>query len=507
MRVVPLETGAVFADKYRIDGVLGKGGMGVVYAATNLAVGRRVAIKVMEAGDADPDTRHDLLRRFKLEAQAAAVIDHPGIVDVLDMGETEDGSPYIVMEFLEGATLKAVLKQMKALTVAQAVAVMAPVLEALKAAHAAGVVHRDIKPANIFLCTKPRRVIKVLDFGISRFGEGSGVTQTGVSMGTPQYMSPEQVRGERGVGAESDLYSVGAVLFALLAGKPPFSSEGGEMATLARVLSEPPPALAEVKPGLPPSVCELVDGLLVKDRAQRAHDADEVRRALLELAEPDAEPVWAAAQVAVKTELSKGTPRPASGSNSKRSAPGVLAMAGKTPSRPTVVSRPQPRHTVEVEPPKPSRGLVSVAAVVAGVLVLAAGAAFALWPKPPPPPPPPVVPDAVALPLKVVPDDAPAPAAPADVDVTLSADPKETRFVVDGDTLDCNPCTLKRAPGTKLTVKAQAEKFVASELEVLFDKPHETHVALAPVAAPTTPGKKPGKKPTSLTVDEANPYK
>jgi hypothetical protein len=199
MSVATLETGAVFAGKYRIDGVLGKGGMGVVYAATNLAVGRRVAIKVLDFGIS----------------------------------------------------------------------------------------------------------------GISRIGEGSGLTQTGVSMGTPQYMSPKQVKGERGVGPESDLYSVGTVLYHLLSGSAPFDAEGGEMATLARVLTEPHTPLRQVQPGVPVALGKLVDNLLVKDRAHRERDALEVRRIRLAVAAPDEEAVWAAAQAAMKVELAKGvTPSP-----------------------------------------------------------------------------------------------------------------------------------------------------------------------------------------------------
>ena len=146
-------------------------------------------------------------------------------------------------------------------------------------------------------------------------------------------MAPEQLRSGRNAGPASDLYAVGAVLYALLTGRPPFDSEGGEMATLARVLSNVPTPLAEVEPDLPDELCALVDGLLVKDRTLRERDAMEVRGALLAIAEPDAEAIWAAAQVAVKQELSRGTPRP--GSNSKRSSPGVLAMPGRTPSKPS----------------------------------------------------------------------------------------------------------------------------------------------------------------------------
>jgi hypothetical protein len=279
------------------------------------------------------------------------------------------------------------------------------------------------------------------------------------------------------------------------------------MATLARVLSNVPTPLAEVQPEVPVALGKLVDGLLVKDRAHRERDAMAVRGVLLAVADPDDGPVWAAAQVAVKNELSKGTPRPGSGSNSKRSSPGVLAMPGRTPSKPSNPTVRSPGRGAAVDQTvalTPSRRPLVLAGAFAVVAVLIAGAAFALWPRPPPPVP--VAPDSVALPLKVAPDVPPPAPVPANVDVTLSADPKEARFVVDGEALSCNPCTLTRPPGTKLTVKAGAERFVENELEVVFDKPHETHVALAPVPSVPPAGKKP-KKPKSLTVDEANPYR
>jgi serine/threonine protein kinase len=506
MGAAALETGAIFAEKYRVDGVLGKGGMGVVYAATNLAVGRRVAIKVMDTGDADDETRADLLHRFRLEAQAAALIEHPGIVDVLDMGETAQGAPFIVMEFLEGATLKATLKQLKVMTPGQAVAAVAPVLEALAAAHQAGVIHRDIKPANVFLCTRPRRVVKVLDFGISRFGAGSGLTQTGVAMGTPQYMSPEQVKGERSVGPESDLYSVGAVLYYLLTGAAPFSTEGGEMATLARVLTEAHTPLQAVRPDLPPALAQLVDGLLVKDQARRERDAAKVRNALLSLAPPEEEPVWTAALAAVKVESAKGgTPRPGS---SKRSSPGVLAMADRTPTRPSADSRADATRSERASrgdagaSPRP----VALIAALAVMLLLLGGGLIALFLRPEPAPP--VVSADSPPTAKAPPADRQPAAAPATVDVTLTADPREARFTVEGAVLDCNPCTLSRQVGERLRVSASAARFVTSEVDVLFDQAHAQHVALSPApTAATPPAKKPRKPADSLTVDESNPYR
>jgi eukaryotic-like serine/threonine-protein kinase len=499
---VTLETGSTFAGKYRIDGVLGRGGMGSVFAATNLSVGRRVAIKVMDTSNVDEGQRAGLLHRFKLEAQAASLIDHPGIADVIDMGETQEGAPFMVMEFLEGATLKAVQKVLGPLTLGQTMAVLDPVLDALAAAHAAKVIHRDIKPANIFLTTRPRQAVKVLDFGISRFGAGTGLTQTGTAMGTPQYMSPEQVRGEKGGGPEADLYSVGALIYALLNGKPPFDSDS-DMAVLARVLTDKHVPLIDVA-NVPPALSRLVDRLLTKDRNARPSNAAELRQTLLTFAAPDPEPLFQAALLAVKGELARGTPRPNTGSSSR---PGVLAMP-RTPSRTTsaAVQRPQEPEPAEHElvktpsdtllpeeaavVPSRSRGMVFGLGLV--VVALVAVGAVALFREPPSPVP-------VVVPEKTTPN---APKL-AEVAVTLSAEPASARFVIDGAPRDCNPCTLTQKPGTTVAVKALAEHFVTKEFDVAFDHPREQHLVLAP---DPTDVKKP-RKTKSLTVDEANPYR
>lgn len=277
-----LEAGTTFAGKYLIDGVLGKGGMGAVYSATNKAIGRRVAIKVLIADLAD---REDVLKRFELEARAAAVINHPGIVDVLDMGETDDGEPFIVMEYLEGATLKAVYKKHGVFSPAEAVGVITPLLDALAAAHTANVIHRDIKPANVFLCTRPQRLVKLLDFGISRFGQSTGLTHSGTAVGTPKYMAPEQVLGQKTLGPGADIYSVGAVLYELLGGRAPYDADS-DIATLAKLLKEEHDPLGTVRPELPAKLCAFVDSLLVKEPERRPRDATKVKEALHALVKP-----------------------------------------------------------------------------------------------------------------------------------------------------------------------------------------------------------------------------
>jgi hypothetical protein len=468
----------------------------------------------MDTGNADDEQRAQLLHRFQLEAQAASLIDHPGVVDVIDMGETDAGEPFIVMEFLEGATLKAAQKQLGRLTLGQVVSVLAPALEALEAAHAVQVVHRDIKPANIFLCTRPKKVVKVLDFGISRFGEGTGMTQTGTAMGTPQYMAPEQVRGEKQVGPEADLYSVGAVIYALLSGRPPFDSEN-DMAVLARVMTEEHTPLIDVVPDVPPKLSALVDQLLVKDQAKRPKSAAKLRDALLALAAPDDAGLWTAAASAVRAELSKGTPRPGSRSGSR---PGVLAMKGTgsrsgvksrtgAPPGETKVARPT-TGSPEAPPTRSSPALV-VGALVALVAVGGAGAWFVLSQGTPTTTKAPVKPVAV-LPVKQAAVVEPVkPTAPTTVEVKLTAEPAEARFFVDGVKQADNPHVVRGEVGASMKVRVEAEHYVSNEFALVLDESRERPVTLVPEAKKPTPtGTGTVKKPKgTLSVDESNPYR
>jgi tetratricopeptide (TPR) repeat protein len=284
MPLTPLGPGSLLAGKYLLGGLLGRGGMGSVYEAVHVGVGKQVAVKVLEERFAhDPG----LLKRFELEAQAAAVIGHPGIVDVLDVGRTDDGRAYMVMERLHGVTLRDLELVQRPMPVGQVVAVIAPALEALHAAHLKGVIHRDLKPGNLFLTVEG--AVKLLDFGISKFSsQGEGMTQTGVVLGTVGYMAPEQLRSGRNVGPASDLYAMGAVLYALLAGRPPHKAEH-DAETVAQILTVDPEPLQSRRPELPPALCALVDGLLVKDPELRPKVAGEVRAALLACAAPDLE--------------------------------------------------------------------------------------------------------------------------------------------------------------------------------------------------------------------------
>jgi serine/threonine-protein kinase len=251
--------------------------MATVWEAENEA-GQRVAIKMLAADFAQ---NGELVARFFLEARAASFIAHPGIVRVLDTGQTPWGAPFLVMEELVGLSLADLLERHGRFSPAQAVSVLAPILDAVAAAHGAGVIHRDLKPANVFVTLT---AVKLLDFGISKvLASDARLTQTGMVFGTPAYMSPEQVRDAKDATPASDVYSVGALAFELLTGAPPFAANN-PLALAAKVLSEEAPQLQAVQPELPAALCRIVDRALSKDpalRPPRAHVFKEQLEALV----------------------------------------------------------------------------------------------------------------------------------------------------------------------------------------------------------------------------------
>ena len=259
----------LIGGRYRVLRLLGQGGMGAVYEAENTWTKRRVALKLMRPEVAN---RADFVRRFMHEAQSAALLAHPNIVDVLDMGEDpEHGTLYIVQGFLTGRDLRALLRAEGRLTVQRSIALLAPVMEALVLAHSRGIVHRDLKPDNIFLAETPRGVVPTLiDFGIVKVTSDDGaVTSAGALLGTPFYMAPEQARGDTTLDARADVWSLGVVLYEMLAGVRPASAPNSS-ALIARIIYEDPRPLAEVAPDLPADVTAVVMGALQRD-PQRRH--------------------------------------------------------------------------------------------------------------------------------------------------------------------------------------------------------------------------------------------
>jgi eukaryotic-like serine/threonine-protein kinase len=298
----PVALGAVVAGKYRVDRVLGSGGMGVVVAATQLELDRPVAIKFLVA---DAAKAPDIVARFAREARAVAKIQGEHVARVLDVGVLDDGLPYMVMEYLEGADLAQRIAHEARLPLPEIARYLLEACEALSEAHAAGIVHRDLKPANLFLARRPDRstIVKLLDFGISKspVGSAGGITSTQAVMGSPVYMSPEQLVSAKNVDARSDIWSLGVVLYEALAGAPPFNAESMPQ-IVTRILHTPAPRLAEARPDLPPAVDAIVARCLAKEPEARFGDVAELAWALSPFVEDGARSVERIARVLGRAE-------------------------------------------------------------------------------------------------------------------------------------------------------------------------------------------------------------
>lgn len=284
MRFIP---GEVLAGKYRIERVLGQGGMGVVLAVQHVQLEQRMALKLMlpqAAGSAEA------VARFLREARAAARITSEHVVRVFDVGSLPTGEPYIAMEYLEGVDVSELIARRGRLPPQQAVEYLLQACEALAEAHAAGIVHRDLKPANLFLAQRidGQQLVKVLDFGISKvtgaaFQSNAPATRTSALMGSPLYMSPEQMGSSKAVDARSDIWALGVVLYEMLAGEPPFNGETLPQ-VCARVMTEEPVPLAQRVPALPSALYEVVGRCLQKQPAARYQNIADVGQALFALA-------------------------------------------------------------------------------------------------------------------------------------------------------------------------------------------------------------------------------
>jgi eukaryotic-like serine/threonine-protein kinase len=289
---MPFAPGTVLVGKYRVERQLGQGGMGWVILATHIQLEQRVAIKFMHASHLahGPDS----VARFLREARAAARIQSEHVARVADVGTLEDGSPYLVMEYLEGQDLDALLRTRHALPIALAVEYAVQACEGLAEAHAAGIVHRDLKPANLFLArrTDGSVRVKLLDFGISKLMPVPGgaadvaMTSTQALMGSPLYMAPEQMRSSKNVDKRADIWSMGVILYQMFGGRAPFDAE-----TLpevcARIMTEAPAPLHETRTEVTPELEAVVLRCLEKDASRRYQDVGALAKALAPFGPPE----------------------------------------------------------------------------------------------------------------------------------------------------------------------------------------------------------------------------
>ncbi len=457
----------ILGEKYRLGRAIGSGSAGTVYEAENLAIRRRVAVKVLEASLARAP---EAVARFHREALAAGRLGHEHIVEVLDLGTTDDGVPFLVMEYLEGATLRDVLAREGTLEVPRAVDITLQVLGVLEAVHAQGIIHRDLKPENIFLTQRGRRgdFVKVLDFGVAKFSEpGDGkLTDQGKTVGTPSYMSPEQVRG-RELDPRSDVYSAAVVVWELLAGRLPHEGENANEQMISIVTKDAPP-LSSVRPDVDPRLSAILAQAMRRTPGERTASARELAAAL--------EPFGAAMEIDVGDEVVSLPPRavpalvplpasraPEGGDTQPDGAPAVLS------ERDIATEYVSARHAPATPP---GRGLWWTA--LGGVAALAAAMAVAVvWTEvgttassaPPPPRALPPIPSAPMASPRQAERTSPPPAAAAGATATAP------RVVVE---VDANvPGAFVTMDGTPLGVTPLRTEVDAAagehELEVSAD--------------------------------------
>jgi tRNA A-37 threonylcarbamoyl transferase component Bud32 len=329
--VLPVQAGDVLAGKYRVEHVLGAGGMGMVVAARHIALQDRVALKFLLP---EHQRNPEVVARFRREAQAAVRIKSEHVARVLDVGTLDSGAPYIVMEFLEGVDLARRLADMGRLPIAEAVDDVLQACEAIAEAHALGIVHRDLKPANLFLTRRAdgSALVKVLDFGISkslaplRDATSSDLTKTAGLVGSPLYMSPEQIRSSKGVGVRTDVWSLGVILFELVVGRPPFQGET-PAAVLAAILTEAPAPLRAFLPDA--GVLEAVIGrCLQRDVSMRWQSLTELARALAPLAPPSSQMSVDRIEAVLRASGVGATERAPAGGTSQRTSQGASQPRG-----------------------------------------------------------------------------------------------------------------------------------------------------------------------------------
>jgi len=476
--------GLLLLGRYRIVRKLGEGGMGAVYEGLHEMLSKRLAIKCLHAQFA---SNPEIVERFYREAHAATAVGNEHIIEVTDVGTFDDGSPFIVMEFLDGVEFGKLIEQEGSLPITRLVHIVTQVCSALAAAHARGIVHRDMKPENIFLIPRgrDRDFVKVLDFGISKMREqnesiGGGLTRTGMALGTPYYMAPEQAQGVRDIDHRADIYSVGIILYQGLTGNLPFDAESYP-ALLLKIMSERPAPMRVFRNDIPDALEQVVMQAMARDRSVRFQTIEALSAALSR---------FAVLQTLPPSSLGSSTPMPAPMRSTAASMPQTTpfatahdhALTGGTPTPPRA---------------RDMRAMISIAAAV---VVL--GGVAAVWlassresssgqsvehvvspapvqtAQPVAPPAEPVAPAQPTFAQAPVMGAVTAPAA-AEVQVKVSATPSEARIFI-GDLEFPNPMDAFRPRSLDpVKIRVEAKGYQTVEQLAIFDQNRQLSVSLA----------------------------
>ncbi len=404
--------------EYEIVAKIGVGGMGEVYEGRHPLIGKRVAVKVLLPSLSN---EAELVERFLSEARAVNEIRHRGIVDIFSFGQLPEGSRYFVMEFLEGEAFDKIIKRRSPLPLGEVLGWADEMLDALEAAHSAGIIHRDIKPSNLFLVNtgRGRAYVKLLDFGIAKLGaingEATPQTRASVILGTPDYISPEQARGKH-ISPQTDLYALGCVLFEMITGERVFRGEN-TLQTMWMHVEDTPPVPSSIRPDIPPELDEVVLCALQKDPAHRPQSAAVMREQLLVIKNqlsPTGQftpppitgggghrPIATTPPPSGRSRVVAGTPAPRSGSQAPIKTPAPISTRTRAAPALTVAQVPPgltgssmqltSPELEEVAPAAPKSKLPLIFAAVVGLLMLAVIGFVALGHKPQPEAEPPIV--------------------------------------------------------------------------------------------------------------------
>jgi serine/threonine-protein kinase len=506
--------------KYRIEHLLAVGGMGAVYVGTHVALRKKVAIKVLNPQLTSPA----MLARFQREAITASQIGHEGIAQVTDLGTSTDGQAFLVMEFLEGEPLSSRLKATGPMPIELACELACAILSPLAAAHAAGIVHRDLKPDNVFLVRQSRgELVKLLDFGISR-AQGLEaefrLTNTGVVMGTPYYMSPEQARGDSEVTPASDIYSIGVILYEMLIGEVPIKGENYNQ-LMFRVMTGEYPRLRQRRPEVPAELEATIERAMATDASLRWPSASELEQALLAFCRPE----YRDHMIERLSNPGWPTPAPFRSSQPGFSQSGRASQPG-SPSQPGVQAPinqgtdPTLLAPSYIREPKRSKLPLIIGAVVllgggAAALVAMSGGGTstktadkpepvaaapadtpAAAPTPPAPPPP------AATPPAATPAPPPPPAEVKSVTIKFAVTPATAKITLDGKPVTGEVEEPVDDDDHELSVTAPG--YVAHTEKVRFDDNQRISVALAKQAK-ASGGHKTGGTKDKIETD--SPYK